>query len=134
MSRYRLCLVKYYQGFGVMFFTDNFDGQSGSDWDDYVDYAGDPYEYSDSERGYPPVEECGNIRRIGFYIPGNKYINYGAIPCNAGILKITVNDVNRGRVCWLYADEGVLKGGATLEEARRWLKKVRAVYGELKRR
>lgn len=133
MMKHRLCYVKKHSFYGIMFFTDNFEGQSGDEW--YKNYfdSSEPY-----ERGCSPYvndDESGHIIKVAFY-EGAEDIHSDVLDewrSNGGY-RVSVNDINRGRACWLFSDKaGPLKGGTTLSEAKEWLKKVDAEFGELKR-
>ena len=44
----------------------------------------------------------------------------------------SVEAINKGAVAWLYhEDAGKLAAGATMAEAKRWLKKAGVLWGEL---
>lgn len=127
-KQYKLCYVRD----NIMFFTDNFERQWGDDWDDapYEYNAEEPYdrkyytEYSDEwcrERGK------GNIRFIA-------YKGYDIAEPKDGHWNSphSVEMINQKAVPWLYCDEaGALFAGATMAEAKRWLKKAGVLWGEL---
>ena len=120
---YKLCYVRD----GVMYFTDNFENQMGDDWDDapYEYNAEPPYEIID---WLPDNTHRGNIRYIAFIdVDVTK-------PCDYGINSpFSVEDINKGAVPWLFNNKAkALKGGATMNEAKGWLKKAGAKWGELK--
>lgn len=126
-KQYRLCYVRD----NIMYFTDNFKNQWGDDWDDipYEHNAGEPYEWVDTltkeenkERGY------GHIRRIAYTdnwlikTPNSNYVNS----------PYSVESINKGAISWLYHEDiGILKGGATMSEAKKWLRDVGVLWGEL---
>ena len=120
---YRLCYVKN----NIMYFTDNFENQTGDDWDDapYEHNAEPPYEIID---WLPDNTHRGNIRMIAFTDvdaeqPCDHYVN----------CPYCVNDINNGAMPWLFNHvAGGLMAGATIDEAIVWLAKIGAKWGELK--
>lgn len=126
---YRLCYVDS----NVLYFTDNFEHCWGDDWNDapYDCNAGEPYTYCDD---WSPEENLEHhhthIRYIAFKSNGS-YIKQ---PCDIEYnSSYSVEDINKGAIAWLYSQEvGGLRGGATISEAKDWLKKNELLYGELK--
>ena len=125
--KYRLCYVRD----GVLFFTDNFANQWGDDWNDapYEHNAGEPYEWDyrlSEEENYK--NGYGHIRYIAFM--DNWLIEMPhSHTCNS---PYSVEAINKGAVAWLYdEDAGKLAAGATMAEAKRWLKKAGVLWGEL---
>lgn len=130
MMKHRLCYVKKHSFYGIMFFTDNFEGQDGEEWHkSYLD-SGEPY-----VRGsYPHIKdnESGHIIKIAF-CEGAEDIQSDVLDEWRGP-RMSVNDVNKGRACWLYSDSvGPLKGGDLLVTALTWLEHVGAEFAILKR-
>ena len=130
-KQYKLCYVRE----NILFFTDNFKNQWGDDWDDrpYECNAEEPYD----RKHYPEYDDewCvkngkGNIRKIAF----DYYDGYYIEQPKDGFYNSTysVEDINRKDVPWLYNEEaGALFAGATMTEAKRWLKKAGVLWGEL---
>ena len=121
---YRLCYVDN----NIMYFTDNFDNQWGDDWNDapYEHNAGEPYELTDDEGS--KQDGYGHIRRIAFMPQW-----HWRTPCDGTLnSSLSVNDINAGAAAWIYSKEGgALRGGATIDEATKWLNKSTALWGEL---
>ena len=126
-KQFKLCYVRD----NILFFTDNFAKQWGDDWDDapYEHNAGEPYEWNDelteeenTKRGY------GHIRYVGFQ--SNWLIDQ---PCDhCANSPYSVEQINNHAVAWLYCKKaGALGAGATMEEAKKWLKKAGVLWGEL---
>lgn len=124
--QYRLCYVDE----GWMYFTDNWARQWGDDWNDgYWDCnAGTPYEYIsgyDDEKNRETGH--GHIKVICFH-EDEKIVN------DARNSYYSVDDINAGRHPWLFCeDAGPLNGGATYEDALKWLKKADCYVGEMKK-
>ena len=125
-KEFRLCYVSG----NILYFTNNFEGQSGDDWDDvpYEHNAGEPYRDSDDclDHAYR-----GNIRMVAYYPqwdikqPCDNY-EYNSPFC--------VDSINKGRqIAWLYNwfTKTGLFAGATLEEAVKWLRDNNTPCGEL---
>lgn len=123
---FRLCYVDGH----VLYFTDNFSGQWGDDWDDapYEHNAGEPYELVDGEDDQGRAN-CGHIRFLAF-----KPTYEVRLPCTGHLNSpFSVERINRGAVAWLYCDEaGGLAAGATMDEAAEWLRAAGLKWGELK--
>jgi hypothetical protein len=124
---FRLCYVDD----NVMYFTDNFKGIYGDDWNDkpYEHNAGLPYEWNDDETDEWNIEHHhGHIRMIAF--EPSWYIRR---PCDGYLNSpYSVEDINKGAIAWLFSDEaGGLSGGATMDEAIEWCKKAKVKWGEL---
>ena len=123
---YRLCYVSG----NIMYFTDNFENQTGDDWDDapYEHNAGEPYEWVD-EWSAESNKYRGHIRMIAFMTDRwleYPYDGYGNSP-------FSVDDINAGAIAWIRVRKGKpLKAGATIDEAIEWLKGIGAKWGELK--
>ena len=123
---YRLCYVSG----NTMYFTDNFENQTGDDWDDapYEHNAGEPYEWVD-EWSAESNKYRGHIRMIAFMTDRwleYPYDGYGNSP-------FSVDDINAGAIAWIRVHKGKpLKAGATIDEAIEWLKGIGAKCGELK--
>ena len=130
-KQYKLCYVDD----NILFFTDNFKNQWGDDWNDapYEHNAGKPYDRKD----YPEYDDrwCvengkGNIRKIAF----DFYDGYNIKEPKDGHYNspYSVEAINKKAVPWLYNEEaGALFAGATMAEAKRWLKKAGVLWGEL---
>lgn len=130
-KKFRLC---YVDG-NVLYFTDNFARQWGDDWDDapYEWNAGKPYDrayYTEYDDEWCVEHGKGNIRCIA-YMGGEYYIKQ---PKDGHTNSpYSVDMINKGAVPWLYCDKaGALLGGATMAEAKRWLKKAGVKWGEMR--
>ena len=121
---FRLCYVDE----NIMYFTDNFENQWGDDWNDspYEHNAGEPYEIEDSEGS--KQEGYGHIRRFAFL----KHWDWQT-PCKESFSSpYSVKDINAGAVAWLYSKRaGSLNAGATIDEAKEWIKKSGSAIGEI---
>ena len=124
---YRLCFVKN----KILYFTDDFKNCWGDDFDDapYEHNAGEPYEWIDEwsaeknkEHGHSHIKYIAFAGGYWIAEPKDKH-------CNS---PYSVEMINKKAVPWLYNDEaGALFAGATMEEAKRWLKKAGVLWGEL---
>lgn len=120
---YQLCFARD----NVLHFTDNFENQWGDDWDGAPANcnAGEPYGYDEVMYG---GKNCGHIRYIGFS---------GGCCDYESVNRYSVEEINRLRLPWLSSGWGrymtVLKAGATMEEAEKFLQDCGAYYGELKK-
>ena len=134
MKRFKLCYVRD----DILYFTDNFRNQWGDDWNDapYEHNAGEPYEakYYKDNLGWTDeqcVEHgCGNIRKLAF----DSYDGYHIRQPKDGHINspFSVERINQGEIAWLYnEDAGALGAGATMAEAKRWLRKAGVLWGEL---
>ena len=106
---YRLCYVSG----NIMYFTDNFENQTGDDWDDapYEHNAGEPYEWVD-EWSAESNKYRGHIRMIAFMT--DRWLDY---PCDGyGNSPFSVDDINAGAIAWIR----VHKGGNSVER-QRWI-------------
>jgi hypothetical protein len=126
-KEFRLCYVDD----NVMYFTDNFKGIYGDDWDDapYEHNAEPPYEWNDNESDEWNVEHHhGHIRKIAF-----EHHWYIRRPCDGHLNSpYSVEDINKGAIAWLYSDEaGGLMAGSTMAEAIEWCRKGKIKWGEL---
>jgi hypothetical protein len=126
-KEFRLCYVDD----NVMYFTDNFKGIYGDDWDDtpYEHNAEPPYEWNDNESDEWNVEHHhGHIRKIAF-----EHHWYIRRPCDGHLNSpYSVEDINKGAIAWLYSDEaGGLMAGSTMDEAIAWCRKGKIKWGEL---
>ena len=127
-KRYKLCYVRD----NIMYFTDNFKNQWGDDWNDapYEHNAGEPYDrkyYHEYDDEWCIEHGCGNIKNIAF-------LGYDIAEPKDGHWNSphSVETINKKAVPWLYCDEaGALFAGATMAEAKRWLKKAGVMWGEL---
>jgi hypothetical protein len=124
---FRLCYVDD----NVMYFTDNFKGIYGDDWNDkpYEHNSGLPYEWNDDETDEWNIEHHhGHIRKIAF--EPSWYIRR---PCDGHLNSpYSVEDINNSAVAWLYSDEaGGLMAGSTMDEAIEWCRKGEIKWGEL---
>ena len=132
MSRqYKLCYVDD----NILYFTDNFKNQWGDDWNDapYEYNAGEPYDrkhYKEYDDEWCINHGCGNIRKIAFDFYDGYYIKE---PKDGHLNSpFSVERINQGEIAWLYnEDAGALGAGATMAEAKRWLKKAGVLWGEL---
>ena len=129
MKQFKLC---YVDG-NIMYFTDNFKNQWGDDWNDapYEYNAEPPYDrryYTEYDDEWCRENGKGNIKHIAFVDDGRTAQpkdGYTNSP-------YSVEAINKGAIAWLYhAEAGALKGGATMAEAKRWLKKAGVLWGEL---
>lgn len=127
-KQFKLCYVRD----NIMFFTDNFERQWGDDWDDapYEYNAEEPYDrkyYTEYSDEWCREHGKGNIRYIaykGYDIAEPKDEHWNS--------PYSVEAINNKAVPWLYCDEaGGLFAGATMTEAKRWLKKAGVIWGEL---
>ena len=135
---YRLCYVDDFEHVrygGLLYFTDNFEHQWGDDWDDapYECNAGEPYRDG---------THSGNIRVFAFLCCGEDV----ATPSMQTGLGYSVKDINCGVVPWLCAIDAiralrgedaisnskVLRAGASIAEARKFMREIGAKFGELK--
>ena len=130
-KQYKLCYVDE----NILYFTDNFANQWGDDWDDapYEHNASEPYErkyYTEYDDEWCVKNGKGNIRKIAFYRYDGYYIKQPKDGfCNS---PYSVQAINKKAVPWLYNEEaGALFAGATMAEAKRWLKKAGVLWGEL---
>ena len=131
MSKFKLCYVRD----NIMYFTDNFKNQWGDDWNDapYEHNAGKPYDradYYEYDDEWCIKHGCGNIKNIAFL----GYDGYKIKQPQDGHFNspYSVETINKKAVPWLYNDEaGALFAGATVAEAKRWLKKAGVIWGEL---
>lgn len=127
-NEYRLCYVDKH----VMFFTDNFEHQSGYDWNkrDYESEAWRPYELDEDE----PKSNAGHIRYLGYLTPDDHSVltpgerfsdSYGS--------DLSVNAINAGAVAWLSNrhKDTALVAGATMEDAVKWCRENDVKVGEL---
>jgi len=124
MSDYKLCYCRN----NILYFTDNFEEQWGDDWNDapYEHNAGDPYEYIEGETDLN--KHHGHIRYIAFLTDYTVY-EPCELPCQPSY---SVQQINKGMAPWLFSNTtGALNAGATIEEAKDWLKKTNLKYGEL---
>lgn len=127
-KQYKLCYVRD----NIMYFTDNFKNQWGDDWNDapYEHNAGEPYDrkyYHEYDDEWCIEHGCGNIKNIAF-------LGYDIAEPKDGHWNSphSVETTNKKAVPWLYNDEaGALFAGATMAEAKRWLKKAGVLWGEL---
>lgn len=124
---FRLCYVDD----NVMYFTDNFKGIYGDDWDDapYEHNAEPPYEWNDNESDEWNVEHHhGHIRKIAF-----EHHWWIRRPCDGHLNSpYSVEDINNGAIAWLYSDEaGGLMAGSTMDDAIEWCRKGKIKWGEL---
>jgi hypothetical protein len=124
---FRLCYVDD----NVMYFTDNFKGIYGDDWDDtpYEHNAEPPYEWNDKETDEWNIKHHhGHIRKIAF-----EHHWYIRRPCDGHLNSpYSVEDINKGAIAWLYSDEaGGLMAGSTMAEAIEWCRKGKIKWGEL---
>ncbi len=115
-DEFRLC---YVDG-NLMYFTDNFEGQWGDDWDDA------PYECN-AETPYRCLNDIDNNDGRGHILVAAWYDVHGdvSLPCD-GVLNssYSVQDINAGAVAWLYKrGKGGLNGGTTLADTRAFCKK-----------
>ena len=130
-KRYRLCYVRE----NILFFTDNFKNQWGDDWNDapYEHNAEEPYDrkyYTEYDDKWCIEHGCGNIKNIAFL----GYDGYKIKQPKDGHFNspYSVETINKKAVPWLYNEEaGALFAGATMAEAKRWLKKAGVMWGEL---
>ena len=130
-KQYKLCYVDE----NILYFTDNFANQWGDDWDDapYEHNASEPYErkyYTEYDDEWCVKNGKGNIRKIAF----DRYDGYYIKQPNDGFCNspFSVQAINKKAVPWLYNEEaGALFAGATMAEAKRWLKKAGVLWGEL---
>ena len=121
---YRLCYVddfEYSAYSGLLYFTDNFEHQWGDDWNDapYQHNAGEPYCGGDYG---------GNIRIFG-------YTNADVqTPSMQTGISYSVEDINSGIVPWLFEQYSrrMLFAGASIAEARKFMREIGAKFGELK--
>ena len=130
-KQYKLCYVDE----NILYFTDNFANQWGDDWDDapYEYNASEPYErkyYTEYDDEWCVKNGKGNIRKIAFDRYDGYYIKQPKDGfCNS---PYSVEAVNKKAVPWLYNEEAAaLFAGATMAEAKRWLKKAGVLWGEL---
>ena len=130
-KQYKLCYVDE----NILYFTDNFANQWGDDWDDapYDHNASEPYErkyYTEYDDEWCVKNGKGNIRKIAFDRYDGYYIKQPKDGfCNS---PYSVQAINKKAVPWLYNEEaGALFAGATMAEAKRWLKKAGVLWGEL---
>ena len=133
-KQYKLCYVDD----NILYFTDDFKHCWGDDFDDapYEHNAGEPYEsrYYKEDLGWTD-EQCTehgatNIRKIAF----DFYDGYNIQEPKDGHYNspYSVQAINKKAVPWLYNEEaGALFAGATMAEAKRWLKKAGVLWGEL---
>lgn len=130
-KQYKLCYVRD----NILYFTDIFQTQWGDDWDDapYDCNAGEPYErkyYTEFDDAWCMENGKGNIRKIAF----DFYDGYNIKQPKDGYYNCpySVEAINKKAVPWLYNEEaGALFAGATMTEAKRWLKKAGVLWGEL---
>ena len=126
-KQYKLC---YVDG-NIMYFTDNFKNQDGDDWDDapYEYNAGEPYEWVDEWTEEQNLKDRGHIRMIAYN--SDRWLEY---PCDGCCNSpYSVDLINRGATPWIKEHNGYpLRAGATMAEAKRWLKSIGAKWGELK--
>ena len=130
-KQFKLCYVRD----NIMYFTDNFKNQWGDDWNDapYEHNAGEPYDrkyYHEYDDEWCINHGCGNIRKIAF----DFYDGYNIKQPKDGYLNspFSVERINQGEIAWLYnKDAGALGAGATMTEAKRWLKRAGVLWGEL---
>lgn len=123
-NEFRLCCVRD----GVMFFTDNFEGVWGDDWDDITYSGGDePYTWRDDESDEWNMEHHrGHFRHIGFYSEHESLRS----PFDCG--RYSIENVNKKAAPWLYSDKaGGLMAGSTMDEAIEWCRKAKVKFGEL---
>lgn len=128
MSIYRLCYVDD----NILYFTDDFKNVWGDDFNDapYEHNAGVPYEYNPEWTQEENKEHRHTHLRLIAYEtdwtikkPCDNYLNS----------PYSVEDINNGAVAWLYREDvGGLMAGATIREAKDWLKKAKVRHGELK--
>ena len=130
-KRFKLCYVRD----NILYFTDNFKNQWGDDFDDapYEHNAGEPYDrkyYHEYDDEWCIKHGCGNIKNIAFLGYDGYKIKQ---PCDEHYNSpYSVETINKKAVPWLYCDEaGALFAGATMAEAKRWLKKAGVMWGEL---
>lgn len=129
-KQYKLCYVCD----NILYFTDNFKNQWGDDWNDipYEHNAEEPYDrryYTEYDDEWCKEHGKGNIRYIAFK-GGNYYIKEPKDGCCNS--PYSVEMINKKVIPWLYCDEaGALFAGATMAEAKRWLKKSCVMWGEL---
>lgn len=125
-KQYKLCYVSG----NILYFTDNFEGQTGDDWDDapYEHNAGEPYEWVD-EWSVEANKYRGHIRMIAF--KADEWLEY---PCDGHYNSpYSVDDINAGAIAWIRVYKGKpLPAGATIGEAIEWLEGIGAKWGELK--
>ena len=121
---YKLCYVDnfdYSRYGGFLYFTDDFEHQWGDDWDDapYQHNAGEPY---------PGGTHGGHIRIFG-------YTNADVqTPSMQTGISYSVEDINSGIVPWLFEQYSrrMLFAGASIAEARKFMREIGAKFGELK--
>lgn len=120
---FKLCYVRS----NILYFTDNFAGQDGDDWDDapYEHNAGTPYEFiegrnDNGHRGHLRYIACLDLDAQE---PCDYYVNS----------PYSVDSINKGAMPWLTTSSyGNLMAGTTIEEAMRWLTKTGCKWAELK--
>ena len=133
-KQFKLCYVRD----NILYFTDNFKNQWGDDWNDrpYEHNAEPPYDRKDYGDEYDDKwhdkHGSGNIRIIAFDFYDGYYIKQPKDGRYNGNSPYSVEDINNGACPWLWSEEaGALPAGATMAEAKRWLKKAKVLWGEL---
>lgn len=123
-KEFRLC---YVHG-NIMWFTDNFEGIWGDDWNDTT-YSGsdEPYIWNDDETDEWNLEHHhGHMRYIGV-CSEHEWLRP---PFDSG--GYSIEEINKKAVPWLYSDTaGGLMAGATIDEAIAWCRKGKIKWGEL---
>ena len=124
LDEFQLC---YVDG-NIMYFTDNFEGQCGDDWDDapYEHNADPPYRYASD---LPDNSYRGHILLAAWFSD-----QYDVLLPRDGTINssYSVEDINAGAVAWLYKrGKGGLRGGATVAEAREFCKKYGIYFAVL---
>lgn len=124
MGEPRLC----YMMDNVMYFTDDFEGQWGDDWNDapYQCNAGTPYSWrSDLTEEENRAHGYGHITYVGF-VADDVWVKEAWERGN-----VSVQDVNKGAVPWLYADGVAVHGGDELSVVKDKLTKMGVKWGVL---
>lgn len=134
-NEYRLCYVED----NIMYFTDNFAGQWGDDWNDapYEHNAGTPYqteERAEALERYPDINKShGNIRYVAYV--NERWPNVAETPAETAHdnSPYSVEDINAGAAAWLSIPKRrtYLMAGATVEKAIAWCKENGIKVGEL---
>lgn len=105
---YKLC---YLEG-NKAIFTDNFEHQSGDDWNDrpYEDNAEYPNDYYTEDGMDYPIE----LKTLFFET--SKYGHDWMEKQPRDIGSFSVDEINRGAVAWLSTEKYSILGGTTLED------------------
>lgn len=128
-KEYQLCYIDD----NIMYFTDNFKGQWGDDWNDtpYEHNAGTPYEWDEQDTARN--DHCGHLRYVGYVNPEweSRAETPAELACDNS--PYSVEEINAGAAAWLSIPKrrAHLMAGATVEEAIAWCRENGVKVGEL---